>query len=252
MPKFKTERFIMDGSVKGELNFKYDIYIDKDGVFSTTLPQDIVALFEKAQIRMHINKMKNRGYVTSSTYDGLVKSIKNICEEYLSRELINEKIVLKYQVETSCSYMLNEDSEIVPNGFWARNGKWKGGTMSTHAASPETYGIWVYVKPMVRKDYKYKSGTQKTEYIHISHAGEKFDDLKKEMYNLRWLDDLTAIKSRFHGQVKEIDYSESVAEFFVGMIKFICNLNEKIKDFLEPEMIQMIVDKKMNLLTEGK
>ena len=64
---------------------------------------------------------------------------------------------------------------------------------------------------------------------------------KNDRYNLAWLRDIVGIAPpKESSGIKEIEYTEEVAAFFVNMIKSICMMNERVKDFLTPDAIRMI------------
>lgn len=244
MAKVCTVKISKDGSVKNELTFSYDINVSTDGVFSTTLPKDIVELFKSAGLELRRNRMKTLGYYSDTELDGLKKQISEACEEFLSRELTGEKIVIRYVIQTTCSYCLDIDGIPVPNGGgeWTKTpGKydWKNGTKQTNSSNHEPYGLLIYARPFVKRDYKYKSGTIKTEYDW--QLSEFLTD-DSDTYYLRWLKDVVGIDMPQWAEEKEIDYTENTARFFVEMIKGICMLNEKIKDFLEPDAIMKIAN----------
>ena len=239
---------------KDDLRFKYDIAVDKEGAFTTTLPVDVVQKLQAANISLNQNRLRNLGFFRDSTLDGLKKQIGCIVEEYFSRKLISEKIVIRYFVKTSCSYCLSPDGDPVPNGSQDWTGSedynWKTGTVDHNAYKPNAYGIEVYAKPCVREDYTYKSGIKKTEYNSISR-NVTFSDVKETNYYLRWLDDLVAMVKPDGMQdtdTHEIDYTEQTAAFFVNLISSICKLNEKIKDQLDPKSILKLISQKQHLL----
>lgn len=252
MAKLRTEKIKMDGSVKGELEFKYDINVNKDGTFTTTIPQNIVELFDAAQIDLSRNQLRRKGYFTSDTIDGLTKQVLKCCEEYLSRKMISHEIVIKYCIQTTCSYCLDIKGEVVPNGSneWTKTKDgsyhWKQGTENQHANEHHPFGINIYAKPFHKREFKYKSGKIKQEYEHFSAFGSS--ETKKNQHYLKWLEGISSICPPEHGKIMEITYSEDVAKVFVDMLKGICMINEKIKDLITPDKIQLIADSKLKLL----
>lgn len=262
MGKVSTETLSIDGSEKNELKFKYDINVDKEGLFSTTLPQDIVQLFKEANIDLQQNRLRNLGYICDVTLDGLRNKVRAIGLEYMSRELILEKIVLHYVIQTQCSYAKTKSGEICPNPShkWTGMGygnydkdydpdnKWFSGNVDISATRNSPFGYQIYINPSVKRVYQYKSGKTKTEYSNLNQGGKIAQEAMEKGYYLKWLEAVPCISSPNGASVKEMDYSEDVAEFFVNMIKSICQLNEKIKDFLEPDMILKIAQSKVKLL----
>jgi hypothetical protein len=243
----------------GETNFtiKFDINITKEGEFTTTLSKDTVAILESALIKLSINQLGNKGYFKSDTKDGLIKQISDIAQEYVSKELISETIILNYLIRTTCSYAFDNDNNIVPNCShqWikreykdAPDNYWKNGTKETNATNQEPYGLLVYVKPFVKREYQYKSGKTKVQYIHLCYGGEIAQAALDKGYNLRWLDDICSIAKPNGENTDEIIYTEENALFFVNIIKSICYINEKIKHFVKPEELQKLINSNIKLL----
>lgn len=249
MPVLKTQRMRLDGATPNELDFKYQVSVNSEGLFTCTLPEDIAELLMNRGIELRQNRMKRYGYFENETLEGLNGNIEKTCEEYLSRELIQEKIVLKYQIEAYCSYWETKDGTKLPNGSMEDGDKkgsgWKHGTVDLNVCNPAPFGLLVYVHPCLRQDFKYKSGTEKTEYENLCYTEYK----NKLSDNLKWLDGLCSMRSIYNLEVKEIDYTEDVGEFFVDLIKSIFILSEKIRDHLEPESIKMMAEKKVKLLS---
>jgi hypothetical protein len=251
MPQVKTELLRIE-----DFEMRYTINVDKDGVFSTTLPQEKVVLFEAAGVEIYKNRLGNKGYLCANSMDELKKDVKNLVLEYLSRELISEKVVLKFSIQTQCSYAKDREGNFCPNpskewtgmGYTHNHGtpdeanKWFGGTLNMHAANPAPYGLQVYVKPFVRMDYKYKSGKIKIEYLPLFQGGEVTKKALKDFYYLRWLNDITAMTNS-GSKIEEIDYNEQVGFFFVSLLKGIFMLNEKIKIFSDPSNIILAIEK---------
>lgn len=241
MGLLKTERL-----KRQDLNFSYKIYVNKEGEFSTTLPTDIVALFSKAGIALDRNRARNQGYLFADTYEGLKKKVLELIHEYHSKETIEDKIVVQYIIQTTCSYCLDIDGNIVPNRspLWTKtnDSRWKGGTIDQHAMEPKPYGFQVYARGCQKEVNKYKSGTIKTEYHYLG-----INDIEEGTY-LHWLNSFAAMTAPRGEKLKEIDYTEENAKFFVDLITSICQLNEKIKDFVTPDKILSIINSKQKLL----
>lgn len=136
-------------------------------------------------------------------------------------------------------------NNIVPNGRWTRYDgyEWKNGTESQHAVSPLPFGMMVYVRPFYKKTYQYKSGTIKTELSAVHET----NDIEETKPNLHWLTGICSM-SPDGLKIQEIDYTEEVAAVFVNMIKSICSVNERIKDFISPDQILLIAKGNQKLL----
>lgn len=263
MAKLRTETISFDDiTERGVFKIKFDINVNKDGTFTTTLPEDIVKILESANIDLYRNQLKKKGYFTHSTCDGLIESIKNVGLEYMSREMTEEKIVLHYCIQTRVSYAFDKDGNIIPNpgSDWSgvpdkfenhstnRFANWINGNVNISACNNSPFGFLVYVSPSVKRVYKYRSGKIKIEYSAMHNGGEIAEKALEEGYFLNWLKNVPCISMPKDGEMKEMDYSENVCKFFVDMIKSIAMMNEKMKDFLEPEAIQLLADSNKRLM----
>jgi hypothetical protein len=264
MAKLKRETLVFDGAERREFSVTFDVYVNKDGSFTTTLPADTVKLFEDANINVQRNQLGNKGYYSATSYEGLLKDVKEVCMEFMSREMILEKIVVRYCIQTRCSYSFDKDGNIIPNPSPTYSGvpnkwnkeechdesfaKWHGGNIDVNSVNPTPFGLLIYAKAFVKRDFKYKSGKTKTEYTQMCYGGEIAEQALENGYFLKWLTDVPCITIPEKAVIKEIDYTENICEFFVNMIKSICVMNEKIKDFLDPDAIQLLANQKTKLL----
>ncbi len=93
MAKLCTERIHIDaekGSSDGPISIKFDIFVNTSGEFTATLPKETVDQLEAAQIFLETtNRMGTKGFITSSTKDGLIKKVSELAKEYVSRELVS-------------------------------------------------------------------------------------------------------------------------------------------------------------------
>lgn len=247
----------MDGSEKSELVFQYDINVNASGEFTTTIPKTIADMFQKAGVETGKNHQNNLGFFMASTCANLEHQVKDASTEFLSREIYDSKIILKYTIETYASYCINQKNEIVPNGGWVKDyndydespryplNTWRNGTQEHNATNPGPFGIMIYIKPYKKCFYRYKSGKTKIEYNSMSGFGPSES---KGFPNLEWLEGLTTIAPPPNAKIKEIEYSEETALFFINLIKSMCLLNEKIKDFLHPDGILQLIQNNQKLL----
>ena len=216
--KVNTEKFSFDGSVKRELVFQVDTHV----------------------LTLDRNQLNNYGYFTDKTYEGLIKQIKSKCEEYLSKELVEEKLIISYCIDTVCSYCTTSSGEIVPNGTYDKSYGWKEGTKNDSFNHHEPFTVAVSAVIYNKKVYKFKIGKEKIEYLkpNSNELGE-FG---------KWILNITHIGIGKNGKQQEIEYNEETALFFVSMLKSICNINEKIKDFISPDAIKLLISNGQKLI----
>lgn len=253
MAKLDTIRIVLDGAEKQELDFRFDVNVNKDGQFTTTLPESITERFLDAGLTLGRNRMGRHGYFTATTLEALKQAVSDKAKEYLSKELIAERVVLRYAIDTWAAYCMDANLEPVPNGYFVKPHSlyekeykthgWQEGTQHVNATNAHAYGIMVYVYPFVRRDYRYRTGTFKTFYDRLKET-----EIEAGGETLRWLEGLGTISETGVGRIQEIDYDENVGAFFVGLVKSIFMLNHRIKDFLTPEAIKMLADNGARLL----
>lgn len=264
MPKLRTEKCLVNWPYQHgkrqeqALKFTYDIYVTQDGLFTTTLPEEAAKALEGMGVDLKTNSRRGSkpGYFAAKTVEELVKRVQAVADEAVTRELVKEEIVLKYAIDTRCSYVLDKKGRPAPNGYWAgnKNGEsadWRNGTQegSSHQnASP--WGLSVYVAAFVKKTYRYKSGNEKVEEETWSDEENRFS-APKLVYPRYWLCRLEAYISMGDlgsGEIKEVPYTEAVAAFFVRLMENLAMMNEMIKGRLEPEAIMKLAAGGKNLL----
>lgn len=251
MAVLKTQQISFTNDYKDTIICKTVINVDKEGYFTTTLPKETVIVLQDAHVDLGENRMRTPGFFSNKNLDSLIQNVKDCFKEALSRTLTDEKIIIRYSINTVCTYIIDpETKEFVPNGYWLQtrqnscffqNGTKGGGTMGL-----ENYGLQVYAQPFYKREYIYASGKQKTEYSHISNQDPYHSDFKTRP-NLCWL--TCVIRNQAAGKIQEIDYNEAIAKFFVDLHKAIFKINESIKENLDPESIRLIAENGLKLLS---
>jgi hypothetical protein len=252
MGRVRTTRF---WDRENGVAFQYNVSVNQQGEFSTTLPKDIVAILDEAKVKTGKNRLGNFGYFTSDTLDGISVQVKDAIAEAFSRELVEQKIVIEYAIETAFSYCIGRDGEIAPNGGidWCTPDeyKWISGTLERHATSPCPFSLSVYVEPAVSETYKYKSGRTVVELAKVRGNLYAEPIVEADPY-LKWLVGVTSMNPDRNMKLKYMDYSESVAKFFVELLKGMCVLGEKMSMLARPDQIKSFIDNGGKLLLPGK
>jgi len=237
----------------------YTVNVNASGIFTTTLKEEDVKLIESYGIMLHTNGRYGArpGFFESDTFKGLSIKISAILQECLSRTCIQEEILIQYSIATMASFGFTVEDIIIPNLSYTEDGQpdleryWQGGTVSIHAADPSPVGILFYVQPCIKKTYLYKSGSKRVEYEKTSAFGGT--SFKGDQYHyLRWLEQIPCTIPPRHGSLKEIDYTEERAKFFVDMFKSICMMAYKVTQFIEPEKMIRLIEAKGSLLALNK
>lgn len=255
MAKLKTERIIIEDRKYREklLDFKIDINVGQSGTFMTTLPSEVAEKFQEHGIALGSNGRSNGrpGYFEAISLEALIAAVRKTCDIFTSKTLVSETIVIRYVIETTCSYVKYED-QLFPNGYLAgraghKDLPWQSGTVDTHAQSPRPSGFRIWTEVCYRREYSFIGRDNKIDYDHISW-NSNLDE--KERPNLWWLSNVVAI-ARPEGAIREIEATEDVAEFFVNMHKTIFMIAERVRGFITPEGIKALIANKKgpNLLS---
>lgn len=237
------------------------VNVTKDGLFTTTLPDDAVEVLEKYGISLKPNRVGRSGYFEAKTLNEIILQIHTILNEALSRELIEEKLVIKYQVKTRACYALDDDNEIIPNGCWRKDGSargtgdpkfyntnWREGNTDNHSVDGVTPGISVFARVYKKQTFSYKSGKQVSSYEFYRPKDERGSSVD-------WINSLSRIRAESiwverNSNLPEVDATEENARLFVELFKFIFKANELLKDLKEPEnIIQMAANMAKTLLS---
>lgn len=256
MPKLKTARMIIrpqdqDGREMYKeppaLDFNLDIYVSQGGDFTATLPEDVAELIMKSGIELRTNGIRGgrKGFFTGGTFNELMMKINGVMKQFVSKTLISEMIIIKYNVQSLCRYA-TDGKDFTPYVTYSNTSKKnevffkdKKGTEEIHATNPGMYGFSVYTKPVWRRIYRYANGLEKTFYEGVYEVGDHQE-------NLRYLLNIHCQKEV--GPLKEIPYTEETAAFFVNIYKAIFKINEMVVDKVSPEAIGEIVANNQKLL----
>jgi hypothetical protein len=226
MPRL-TSRFYKSEN----LSFQYDVNIDKEGMFATTIPAEVVTKLKEVGIELKTNRLHNEGYFCSDTLEGLEKIVKVECDNYSKKELIEKKIILRYSLDTTCSYCKTKDGTLVPNERYANiidgDYNWTNGTIETNYNNPQPFGFTCYVKPFKVIVWKFPDGRIQNIYELLNS-----EDSKDE--TIQWLTGLAGMT--FHTKYKEIDYTPELGLFFKNIILYIFRINEQFLKVFGKEM----------------
>lgn len=237
---------VRSGDRDDYIETEFTINVTADGLFTTTLNEDIVNTLTSVKIELRPNKRGRLGFFSSNTRDGLVKEVKHVLDEYMSSEVIEEKIVIKYAFATVASFGFALSGDIVPNMGWREDGPlneelhWQDGTIRTHAADPHPVGVQMYVKPYKKIVSKFKSGKIKEIYKRMTPFGSSEVE-GDDKYYLKWLEGIASTKPPFGAKVHEIDYTEERAKFFVNTFKSLCKIAHTIAQFEEPDHLLEVI-----------
>lgn len=212
--------------------------VTKEGVFTTTLSKEDVDKIHSYGIKLPTNRLGNEGYFNSIALSDLESQIREVLKRCLSYKIVEEVPVIKYQLETNCTFSYDKNGNIVPNPSkeWTggdENGKWRDGTSRLDALNTQPFGFSVYAKPFLKRVIEYGNGETKVEYGRLN--------TEKGTY-AHWLNYVTCISYNRYKPVMEVGCNECTSKLFVDMIKSICEISEQVKSFINPEQIKAIAE----------
>ena len=227
-------------SIHNVVNIEVSVYISSSGLFYTTLDKELSDDLIRLGAVLSPNRLGNKGYFEASTLDALITQISNVCKAVYARRMISEETVLLYSIETNCHYSIDGTGEVLPNNVG--NFGWRTGTKQGSSLEKFPYGVEVFVKPRLKRVYKYGDGREVTEYDSLGQSWSIKD--KEDKPNLIFLMGVCSIQEPYRGTIQEMVYTEDRALFFVNLIKSICMLNERIKSVVEVKELTQLIDSK--------
>lgn len=235
---------VTEKNANNSLSVTVKVNVTKEGLFTTTLSKEDVDKIHYYGIKLPVNKLGNEGYFNSTSLSDLKSQIKEILRKCLSYRIVEEVPVIKYQLETTCTFSYDKNGDIVPNTAkeWTggdENGEWREGTYLLNALNTGPFGFSIYAKPFLKRVIEYGNGETKVEYDRLN--------TEKGTYT-HWLNCVTCMSYNRYKPVMEVECNECTSKLFVDMIKSICNISERVKSFINPEQIKAIAESNKPLL----
>ncbi|MBE3122079.1 MAG: hypothetical protein IMZ58_07740 [Thermoplasmata archaeon] len=211
------------------LTFKYDVSIDKQGRFTTTIPKEITEKLMSIGIKLNSGRRQTYGFFSAESLNELEKKVEETADKYSKKKLVDEKIVIKYAVDTHCSYCRSASRNIYPNGRveedaegYEKGYHWIEGTKHSSSMDRKPYSLEVAFEIQKAKTWEFPNGEQTKEYVRLEESDTKDDEV------LYWLTSLCGLSFSHDSTVKEIEYTKDIGVLFRNMILFIFNINEQI------------------------
>ena len=209
------------------LSFNYDVNIDTQGNFTTTIPKEVAEKLMSIGVKLDENRRHNYGFFSAESLRELEKKVEETADKYSKKKLIDEKIVIKYAVDTVCSYCKGISGKLYPNGRWEQDAEghengyhWMEGTKKNYSISPYSFEVAFELNKV--KTWVFPNGEKSKEYLRLEDTNTKDDEL------LHWLNSLCGLSPSSSSTVKEIEYTREIGLLFRDMVLFIFNINENI------------------------
>ena len=210
------------------LSFKYDVSVDKQGNFTTTIPKEVSEKLMSIGIKLNTSRRQNPGFFSAESLMELEKQVKEVADKYSKKKLVSEKIIMRYSVDTRCSYCRSAKGNIYPNGRWEEDAEghensyhWIESSLKQSAMNCGPFALEVAFELVKRRIWQFPNKETTTEYERLGES-----DLKKDGV-MDWLHALCGIDFA-HNNAKEIEYTNEIGLFFKNMMMFIISINERI------------------------
>jgi len=228
----KREVVAVSDDRRMRMSVEFDVTVNKEGLFTTTLPEDEVEKIKDLGVELSTNGRRNgrEGFFAGPDLSKLLDDIHRVLCQCVSRELLSEEIMIKYGIVSVCGHWLTVDGDIIPNGAWTEDGQpdedtyWVHGTKAASSTDRLAPGVMFCAQPIVRSIYRYKNGEEKTvnEVISVSSLKETDFYNEEKYYSLRWLANIPNIRMPKEADVQYIDFTPERGEFFVNFYKAMC------------------------------
>lgn len=159
---------ITEKNANNSLSVTVKVNVTKEGVFTTTLSKEDVDKIHSYGIKLPTNRLGNEGYFNSIALSDLESQIREVLKRCLSYKIVEEVPVIKYQLETNCTFSYDKNGNIVPNPSkeWTggdENGEWRDGTSRLDALNAQPFGFSVYNK-MLKEILSFVRKVDSAEY----------------------------------------------------------------------------------------
>ncbi len=222
MVRIKTQGFYSDN-----LDFKYEVNVDTEGNFTTTIPKNIVEMFEKIDIKLQNNRLNHPGFFSAKSLEELNEQVQELAMNYSKKELVESKVILEYSIDTTCNYCKGKKG-LYPDGNWQQDAEggddfnWVEGSSESGSFSCHPFGFKIYVDPKFLEIWKFSNGEIKKEYSRVDDENIGEDKV------LDWLCSIRNLGDDSNQNLKEIDYTPEIGLFFKKALSHIFNINEGI------------------------
>lgn len=210
------------------IDFTTPVSVSKDGRFSTRLPEAALkTLKDYGYDGFKVNRIGNEGYFSSDTLAGLEHQLKEIAQDALTQEIVEDKLVIKYILKGRYCYCTDKrnPNEIYPNGYYVHgeeNMSWRQDELNyTRTYTPSAS---IYAQVFHKRKYRYSSG--KTVEYYDLYAPQRRGDTGSAV---DWINNLVHIGFDMGWgtlgenikKLPEVDATPENAALFVNIFKFI-------------------------------
>lgn len=220
---------------KVDKDFHLVVNVTTAGEFTTTLPTELVSWLAEVGIGPQADRLGANGRITAMTLDGLKLALNKLKEAYETYEIVDERVVIGFDVQMFCAYVKGFDGKFYANGVGAPQSSdvagcvWVEGTTPVMGGNRRPFGFSIHAQALTQKIIRYCDGKERTLFeFYVPKEG---DD--------EYLVFLSRVMS-YSGQRQIVDYTENVGKFFYNLYQAVFQMNEQIKDFLNVDGIKFL------------
>lgn len=230
--------------------------VDRNGVFSVTLPAHLEPIFSVLSEKARKEFTKGRfqfgrgGDAASDTLEAVKRDLRECLDVYHKCEIVDEVVIL-YNFTREAHYVVSTNGRVFPDGHAATAA---GCTYGEHAdwapnlprsQSPFTdtetaYSIGFAARVYRKRSFKRATASTVTYVRHDSwkDAGGMWHDIGEQARRLNSFIKISLVSGAYgserccpkHG-VLEMPYSEEAAKFFADSMQGLCELAERMTRF---------------------
>lgn len=264
MANLKPIQFRSLAATGDVLEFKSQVSVDQDGVFSLTLPEELAtAAYQRAGKKHDFGKIsvgtaKVNLRVSGPNLQSCQGFIELVMADHLACEVKTERVIV-YGTDIAVAYVKDEAGEFHPNGYWAPRipgqsgeSRWKGSLNATNMAP--AYRIGIVARVFDKKSYTRSTGTKVVyEWIHGDYRDQQEGEFLHRLNSFVGLDlhggRLDLEMSIKHGRLKDMPYTEAAAKFFYDTLLGLCMLADRMENFFgDTSLLTRAIEQQANLL----
>ncbi len=234
MPKVGTTTFSHKNAAGESLEFKSEISVDADGIFSVTVPED-VAKASRSLIGLRdevwVTQPRQNHRLTGRNLDQVKRAVKSAMKELMTVETITERVIV-YSHITDLSAWQDNDGALHANGYIGERredgGRWHPMGTGINATHPvEHFRVGLYAKVLDQVTYR-RPNSVSVEFKRPEWGHHHLD-------HPTWGSKLNGF-STLHGprdlkKLPRLPYTEENAKFFYEMLIGLCHLGRRMHDF---------------------
>lgn len=236
MPKVTSHTFTHEGPDGERKHFSSEVYVDSEGTFSCTVPEDLVPSLSKLKSSTQGTfKLKVHYRAYASTLPALKHFVYAAMEDAYSVEQ-HEELIIAYSWFSEVSFFIGPDGTLYENGAapglqvgagtWANNKTRVGNGIN--ATNPvDHFSVGLFAAPFRKTTFTRKSGkTYQYQRLHGSNAA---------LRGYPWAERLAGFCSlscsRAADKMDHMPLTEDAAKFFFDSMMSMCDIGRRFAQF---------------------